>query len=102
MKSIVVALTAAFAMASTGLALAADESGLAKSGGCTTCHDVNTKKLGPAFKDVAAKAPKEADKRKEFKDGLVTKLTMGKGHMQVKASKEDVTKLVNWIVDEVK
>jgi cytochrome c len=102
MKSIVVALTAACALAAAGAALAADESGLMKSSGCTACHDTATKKVGPAFKDVAAKAPKEADKRKEYKDSLVTKLTTGKGHMQVKASKEDVTKLVNWIVEDVK
>ncbi len=102
MKSIVVALAASIAMASAGAALAADESALMKSSGCTSCHDINTKKVGPAFKDVAAKAPADAEKKKEFKANLVTKLTTGKGHTKVKASEADVTKLVNWIVDEVK
>lgn len=102
MKSIVVALAAGVAMASAGAALAADESGLMKSSGCTSCHDVSAKKVGPAFKDVGAKAPADAAKKKEFKEGLVTKLTTGKGHMKVKASPEEVTKLVNWIVDDLK
>ncbi len=102
MKSIAVALAAGIAMASAGAALAADESALMKSSGCTSCHDVATKKVGPAFKDVGAKAPADAAKRKEYKEALVTKLTTGKGHMKVKASSEDVTKLVNWIVDDLK
>ena len=101
MKSIVIALAAGIAVASAGAAFAADESALMKSSGCGSCHDVTAKKVGPAFKDVAAKAPKEADKRGAYKESLVTKLTTGKGHMQVKASKEDVTKLVNWIVDDL-
>jgi cytochrome c len=31
----------------------ADAEALAKAKGCFACHDVNTKKVGPAYKDVA-------------------------------------------------
>ena len=47
------------------VALAAvDEEGAAallKSSGCNSCHAVDTKKMGPAFKDVAAKYKGKAD-----------------------------------------
>jgi cytochrome c len=33
----------------------ADAEALAKAKGCYACHDVNAKKVGPAFKDVANK-----------------------------------------------
>jgi cytochrome c len=34
---------------------------LAKAKGCFACHDVNTKKVGPAFKDVAKKFAGKSD-----------------------------------------
>ncbi len=45
----------AAALAVAGNALAGDGAMLAQSNNCLTCHAVDTKKLGPAFKDVAAK-----------------------------------------------
>jgi len=39
-------------MAATGAALASED--LAKSAGCLKCHSVDKKKMGPAFKAVAA------------------------------------------------
>jgi len=45
----------AASLAFTGSALAEDGSALAKSDNCLTCHAVDSKKLGPALKDVAAK-----------------------------------------------
>ena len=56
---------AAVALASTfggsSVALAADGAALAKSSNCLVCHSVDTKKIGPAFKDVAAKYQGQAD-----------------------------------------
>ena len=34
---------------------------LAKSSGCLNCHAVNAKKVGPAFKEIAAKYQGNAD-----------------------------------------
>jgi len=51
-SSIVVATTLAF-----GLQAHADDAGkaLAQKSGCLACHSVDTKVVGPAFKDVSAK-----------------------------------------------
>jgi cytochrome c len=39
----------------------ADAEALAKAKGCYACHDVNAKKVGPAFKDVAKKLAGKPD-----------------------------------------
>lgn len=43
----------------SGSALASAD--LAKSKNCLACHDVSAKRVGPAFKDVAAKYAKDKD-----------------------------------------
>ena len=53
MKSIVMAAALAAGIAAAGVANA--QEALAKSSGCMTCHAVDTKKMGPSFKDTAAK-----------------------------------------------
>ena len=57
---------------------------LAKSKNCMNCHDLEKKKVGPAFKDIAAK-------NKDNKDAVASisaKLKDGKGH-PVKAAATD-------------
>jgi cytochrome c len=88
---IMVAVTAA-ALGSAGVAVA--QEALAKSSGCLNCHAVDTKKMGPAFKDIAAKYKGKADAEAT----LVTKLTTAKGHPEVKASPDDVKSLVKWVL----
>ncbi|MFZ8861767.1 MAG: c-type cytochrome [Thermocrinis sp.] len=39
----------------------ADAEALAKAKGCYACHAVNTKQVGPAFKDVAKKYAGKSD-----------------------------------------
>ena len=52
-----------------------------KAKGCLNCHDMEKKKVGPAFKDLAAKY-----KGKQAAEGeLVAKLKDGKGHPKVQA-----------------
>ena len=51
MLMMVALATAVFAVAGTASA----QEALAKSSGCLNCHSIDTKKMGPAFKDVAAK-----------------------------------------------
>jgi cytochrome c len=59
------------------------------------CHAVDTKKVGPAFKEVAAKYKGNADAEAT----LTAKLTEGKGHP--KATKpDDVAKLVKWVLSQ--
>ena len=92
MKLIIIAAVAAAAIASAGVANA--QEALAKSSGCMNCHAMDTKKMGPSFKDISAKY-----KGKAGADAtLVTALTTAKGHPAVKASEADVKSLVKWIL----
>ncbi len=42
---------------------------LAKKSGCLACHSVEKKVVGPAWKDVAAKAPDRAEMIEKVKKG---------------------------------
>jgi cytochrome c len=92
MKLIAMAVVASMALVVAGAAGA--QEALAKSSGCLNCHAVDTKKMGPAFKDVAAKYKGQADAQAT----LEAKLTSGKGHPPVKASADDVKSLVKWVL----
>ena len=88
MKTMLTVAAAAFAFAAAGAANAqAKAEDLMKANGCLNCHDVSTKKVGPAFKDIAAKFKGKADAEKM----LVAQLKDGKGHPAVKASDADIT-----------
>jgi cytochrome c len=92
MKTLMFAVLAAVGMSTAGVAQASAE--LAQKSGCMTCHAVDTKKMGPAFKDIAKKykgnATAEAD--------VVAKLKSGKGHPAVKTSDDDTKALVKWVL----
>jgi len=92
MKTLVVALMAAAGLMAAGAASAQED--LAKSSGCLTCHSVDAKKMGPSFKDIAAKYKGKADAQAT----LVANLKAGKGHPAVKASDADTASLVKWIL----
>ncbi len=92
MKAIVVAGLALAGLVLAGSANASTE--LAKKSGCLNCHAVDTKKVGPAFKDIAT-----SHKGKAGADtALVAKLMAGKEHPKVKASEDDAKALVKWIL----
>ena len=92
MKLIVMAAVASIALATAGAAGA--QEALAKSSGCLNCHAVDSKKVGPGLKDVAAKYKGKADAEAT----LVAKLSGGKEHPAVKASADDVKSIVKWIL----
>jgi len=95
MKSFAMAAFAAIAMIGAAGVANAQEA-LAKSSGCLNCHDVNTKKMGPAFKDIAAKYKGNADAQAK----LVGEITSGKGHPAVKVSADDANSLVKWVLSQ--
>ena len=80
MKSAILILAAA-GIAASGLLYAQSGPDVVKAK-CAVCHDADKKKIGPAFKDVAAKY--KDDKAAESK--MVDKLKEGKGHPKVAAS----------------
>jgi cytochrome c len=94
MKLISMAVVASIALTAAGAAGA--QEALAKSSGCLNCHAVDTKKIGPAFKDVAAKFKGKADAEAT----LVAKVSGGKEHPAVKASGDDLKSLVKWVLSQ--
>lgn len=64
----------------------------AKEVGCLGCHAVGSAKVGPSFRDIAKKYPKEGDK-------VLAAVKADKNHADViKGAKEDDLKLIaNWI-----
>ena len=92
MKMIALTLAASITLVAAGTASA--QEALAKSSGCLNCHAVDTKKVGPSFKDIAAKYKGKADAEAK----LVTEISQGKGHPAVKASPDDVKSLVKWVL----
>ena len=89
MKSKFAVAVAAAALLVSGAAQASAE--LADKAGCNKCHAADTKKMGPSYKDIAAKNKNTPDA------DLVKKLATGKGHPKSTASEADLTALVKWI-----
>jgi len=103
MKKLYVAIAAGALAATVACpAFAEDQLPLAQKSGCTACHSVDKKIVGPAYKDVAAKY--RGDKGAEAK--LIAKVEKGGSgvwgqipmppNTQVKP--EDVKKLVEWVL----
>ncbi|HQR22778.1 MAG TPA: cytochrome C' [Burkholderiaceae bacterium] len=91
MKKLIIAVIATAGVMFAGAASA--QADLAQKN-CGSCHALDTKKMGPAFKDIAKKfkgnASAEAD--------LVAKVGGGKGHPAVKASPEDLNAIIKWVL----
>jgi cytochrome c len=80
---------------------------LAQRTGCLDCHSVDKKKVGPAYRDVAAKYRNDAGARatlaKKIKTGGKgnwTEITGGKGMPPHSAllSEAEISQLVDWIL----
>jgi cytochrome c len=83
-------------MVIAGAANAQAGADLAKSKGCVGCHEVDKKKVGPAFKDVAAKNKGS----KDAEATLIAKLRDGKGHMKIAASDDELKTLVQYVLSQ--
>lgn len=92
MKSVFVSITVAAGLMIAGSAMATDMPPLAKKDGCTACHAIDKKVVGPAWMDVAKKykgvakykysnkGSNEADaKEYPLVEGLMVKVSKG-GH----------------------
>lgn len=92
-RSITAALTIAL-LAGISVAFAQSAEDLLKAKGCLGCHDFDKKKVGPAYKDVAAKYKGDA----QAEGMLVAKLTGGKGHMKINASEAEIRTMLGRIL----
>jgi cytochrome c len=100
MKAVLMSAAAALILGVSGVASA--DQALAQKNACMSCHGVDKKIVGPAFKEVAAKY--KGDKTAEAK--LIAKVKAGgKGvwgqipmppNPQVKD--EDLKKIVEWVL----
>ena len=93
MRIIAIAALAIVPLAA-GVAQASPE--LAKASGCTNCHDVDKKKVGPSFKSIAEKYKGQADAEAK----LTAELNDSKKHPATKASADDKKTLVKWVLSQ--
>jgi cytochrome c len=106
-------IAAAAAVAFSGGSFASED--LAKANGCTACHQLDKKVIGPAYGQVAAcYASKDAKKLDENKAKLVKHVIDGgsgvfgaipmPAHPQFKegAKSAELKKIVDWIMKDVK
>lgn len=77
-----------------GLGHAQSGADVLKAKGCLNCHEMDKKKVGPAFKDVAAKY--KDDKAAEAM--LVGKLKEGKTHPKIGASDAELKAAVGHVL----
>ena len=93
MKAMAV-VAAAAGMLAAGAVNAQSGADVLKAKGCLGCHDMDKKKIGPAYKDVAAKY-----KGKSGAEGqLVAKLKEGKGHPKIAASDAELKAAVGHVL----
>ncbi len=88
---VLLAAVAALGMLAGGSAQAQD---VLKDKGCLGCHDFDKKKVGPAYKDVAAKYKGDS----KAQSVLVAKLKDGKGHPKVQATDAEINAAVKQVL----
>jgi cytochrome c len=84
-------MIAAAAALAAGAAYAQSGAEVLKTKGCLNCHEADKKKVGPSFKDIAAK-----NKGKQAE--LVAKLKEGKGHPKIAASDAELNAAVQTVL----
>ncbi|MGZ5094902.1 MAG: c-type cytochrome [Burkholderiales bacterium] len=93
MKAAILAIAAA-AIVVVGGANAQSGAEVVKAKGCMNCHDMETKKVGPAFKEIAAKYKGN----KEASAMLAAKLKEGKGHMKIAATDAEISSALQYVL----
>ena len=93
MRSILLAVVIGAGVAS-GAVLAQSGPDVLKAKGCLGCHDFQKKKVGPSYKDVAAKYNGDKSKAPE----LAAKIRDGKGHPKIAASDAELKAAVETVL----
>src|ERR1700739_2072336 len=104
MKKILSLGLLAAALVGSQAAFAADPADLAKAKGCLACHSVDTKIVGPAYKDVAKKyaGQKDAENQLEQKVLKGASGTWGAVPMPPNAgvNEAEAHTLVKWVLSQ--
>jgi cytochrome c len=87
---IVFAISAVAVGLAAGAALAQSGPEVLKAKGCLNCHETDKKKVGPAFKDIAAKG---GDAK-----AIVAKMKDGKGHPKIAATDAELNAAVTHVL----
>ena len=102
MKPLMIAALAAAGLACATVAKAQDAEALFNKSGCTVCHAVDKKVVGPSLKDISAKykgdktaEAKLADKVKKGGSGVWGQVPMPPN---TAVKDEDIKTIVHWIL----
>lgn len=93
MKTVAMGLVAAGVLAAASVQ-AQPGADVLKTKGCLACHDMDKKKVGPAYKDVAAKYRGQ----KGAAGTLVAKIKEAKGHPKVAATEAELKAAVEYVL----
>ena len=103
MKAVYVAMMAAAGIVMAGQAYADEGADLAKAKNCMSCHAIDKKLVGPAYKDVAAKykgdkgaVDKLAAKFKAAGKGAWGEIPMPPNNV----TPDEAKKLVTWVLSQ--
>ena len=102
MKTFIVSIAVAAGLTIAGSSMAADMPDIAKKKGCTNCHSIDKKLLGPAWQAIADKYKGDAGAPEK----LSTKIAKGGGGVwgsvpmppQTKVSEAEIKELVTFIL----
>jgi len=94
MKAMMVLAAVAGAFLGAALGYAQTGPDVLKAKGCLNCHENDKKKVGPAYKEVAAKY--KDDKGAEAK--LIAKIKEGKDHPKIGASDAELKAAVAYVL----
>ena len=99
MKALLLTVAAAGALAA-GLGYAQSGADVVKAKGCLGCHEVDKKKVGPAFKDVAAKYKGNKDAEANIIKGLKEGKLGDKAHPKVAASDAELKAAAQYVLSQ--
>jgi len=91
---VLIMILAAMAAPAAGIAIAQSGADVLKAKGCLNCHENDKKKVGPAYKEVAARY--RDDKGAEAR--LMEKLKEGKTHPKIAASDAELKAAVQHVL----
>ena len=93
MKKLLV-IAAVVGAVAAGAVFAQSGAEVLKTKGCLNCHEADKKKVGPSFKDIAAKYKDD----KGAQASLTAKIKDGKGHAKAAASDAEINAAVGQIL----
>ena len=99
MKALLLMVAAAGALAA-GLGYAQSGADVVKAKGCLGCHEVDKKKVGPAFKDIATKYKGNKDAEANIIKGLKEGKAGDKSHPKVAASDAELKAAAQYVLSQ--